>query len=167
VEFLPDTNTQEEFRQRCIFILGNTTLDKRTKSEAKKYSYLHTLLNEFKTWLNSNELWLLKADKGNKYVVIEKDRYKQGVIKKITGQNYTQLPDNPINKISNETRKTIGNSALLDPNVQRSLQISAPCIPIIYGLPKIHKKEIPFRLIISGRMHPCFRLSKWLARLLG
>jgi len=35
---------------------------------------------------------------------------------------------------------------------------------ILYGQPKVHKKEVAYRIIISGRDHSTFKLAKWLEK---
>ena len=40
----------------------------------------------------------------------------------------------------------------------------APQLPFMYGLPKIHKKEIPLRPIVANYLDPRYKLSKWLLK---
>lgn len=41
----------------------------------------------FKYWLNNNIIWIIKADKRNKYsIILRREHYGEGVIIKITGR---------------------------------------------------------------------------------
>ena len=42
-----------------------------------------------------------------------------------------------------------------------------PSLPYMYGLPKVHKENVPLRPIISTCNSPCYDLSKWLAKQLS
>ena len=39
-----------------------------------------------------------------------------------------------------------------------------PSMPYLYGLPKIHKKDVPLRPIVSNINSPSYKLAKWLAK---
>ena len=47
------------------------------------------------------------------------------------------------------------------------LRSSAGCTPLLYGLPKIHKPDIPLRPIASFIQSPSYQLSKHLAHILS
>ena len=47
------------------------------------------------------------------------------------------------------------------------LRCSAGRLPLLYGLPKVHKPEVPLRPIVSFVHSPTYQLSKHLAKLLS
>ena len=48
-----------------------------------------------------------------------------------------------------------------------SFKSKLPSLPYLYGLPKVHKKNIPMRPIISNVRSPTYFLSKFLAKKLS
>ena len=55
----------------------------------------------------------------------------------------------------------------ISPNTAKNLQIRNALLPKIYGLPKLHKKNIPLRPIISCIQSPFNLLSKFLKNILS
>ena len=55
----------------------------------------------------------------------------------------------------------------LPPDVYSRLRSSAGRVPMLYGLPKVHKPDVPLRPIVSFMSSPTYELSKFLARLLA
>ena len=47
--------------------------------------------------------------------------------------------------------------------LENRLRSSAGRLPLLYGLPKIHKPEVPLRAIVSFIHSPTYQLSKHLA----
>jgi len=61
--------------------------------------------------------------------------------------------------MTNNVTKAI-KSYSLDPNIQKICIMLNPITPMIYGQLKIHKKDFPFRPIVSGIGGPTHALSK-------
>ena len=60
------------------------------------------------------------------------------------------------------------NSVLLDPgNTYYHLHSSTSQVPCLYGLPKVHKQDVPLQSIISFVSSPTYQLSKFLTSLLS
>ena len=55
----------------------------------------------------------------------------------------------------------------LPPDVYSRLRSSAARVPMLYGLPKVHKPDVPLRPIVSFMSSPTYELSKLLAWLLA
>ena len=55
----------------------------------------------------------------------------------------------------------------LSPQLYRHLHSSAGKIPLLYGLPKLHKPGVPLRPIVSFVNSPSYNLSKYLVHLLS
>ena len=54
----------------------------------------------------------------------------------------------------------------LHPDVYSQLRSSAGRVPLLYGLPEVHKPDVPLRPIVSFVCSPTYELSKFLAGLL-
>lgn len=54
----------------------------------------------------------------------------------------------------------------LDDKIKKKLTLSCEVIPIIYGLPEIHKEGIPLRLILNTIGSPTYELAKYVSKIL-
>ncbi|XP_071051394.1 uncharacterized protein [Onthophagus taurus] len=66
-------------------------------------------------------------------------------------------------KIKKDLIKSTGIAA----KQQKGLFLQAPVPPRIYGLPKIHKPDVPLRPIVSAINSPTYKLAKYLAKILS
>ncbi len=78
---------------------------------------------------------------------------------------YKKLSQNPTNKIDNKINKVLKkyeekNYLTRDQRLKLSPQNSIP--PQIYGLPKIHKENVPLRPIVSAIGSPTHNLAKFI-----
>ena len=55
----------------------------------------------------------------------------------------------------------------LPSDVYAQLRSSAGRTPLMYGLPKVHKQDVPLRPIVSFVSSPTYQLSKFLASILA
>lgn len=98
------------------------------------------------TWLNINKLG----------IILTREHYRQGVVTEIQ-----TVTGNPIRSVHNKTRQLIKKGYhYLVPLLQKQLTVSAPNIPIIYGLLNVNEKDLPFQRIISGQQYPIVNLVK-------
>lgn len=113
--------------------------------------------------LRSKDCFYLKADKGNKLVILDKTEYFERVRSLITQGPYKQLNRNPLPKMIRETKDAIKSCPkLITPSLKFRLNVSNPVVPRMYCLPKIHKPGKSMRPIVSGINSPTYLLSKWL-----
>jgi hypothetical protein len=111
--------------------------------------------------------FLLKADKGGTTVLMDHNDYKKKMIEHLSERgSYRKLPNNPIKKIIRQVKKAINNSNL-DERTKKCLTPNNEITPRIYGLPKIHKKEIPLRPIVNTIGSPTYELAKHVAKILS
>ncbi|KAK5644761.1 hypothetical protein RI129_006061 [Pyrocoelia pectoralis] len=80
-------------------------------------------------------------------------------------QIYKILPKDPTNKFLLKTKNLIKYSSIPD-TIKRELTNTEAISPRLYGLPKIHKANVPLRPIVSTIGSPTYGLSKYLTRLL-
>lgn len=115
--------------------------------------------------LRSKDCVYVKADKGNKVVIMDKSDYDSRANKLITECNYKKLNKTPLNtmiKQANDIRKEI--SSCFGERFKWRLLSSNPQVPRIYFLPKIHKPGNKVRPIVSNLNAPTEKIAKWLVK---
>lgn len=107
-----------------------------------------------------------RADKGGGIVILN---YNDYIDKMNTHLNqpeiYTQLENDPLPNSINCFKQIV--KPLLPPDIYKSVCVSQPVLPYIYGVPKIHKPHVPLRPIISAKKDPFCKLNKWLSTFLS
>ncbi|XP_055847147.1 uncharacterized protein LOC129912768 [Episyrphus balteatus] len=106
--------------------------------------------------LKNRNVFYMKSDKSNKVVVINKDDYNERMIQSITEDNFK------VNKMVKDSKSIIDIlHKVFDVNKYR-LRESNPQVPLMYGLPKIHKTGDKMRKIVSCVNSPFEKPAKWL-----
>uniref|UniRef100_A0A5K4F1X7 Reverse transcriptase domain-containing protein n=1 Tax=Schistosoma mansoni TaxID=6183 RepID=A0A5K4F1X7_SCHMA len=120
-----------------------------------------------------SDIVILRPDKGSGVVVINKCEYKDKMLSILGDQSkFLQDVSSNINVRKLESRVKSNLLKLLKMNVINNeefniLKPSGSVLPNLYGLPKIHKPNIPLRPILSMRGSPTHELAKWLVKLLN
>ena len=115
-----------------------------------------------------NDIMILPADKGNCTVVMEKEDYNMKIKALLEDGDYAKLRGDQTTKTEKEVKKylnTIKHSLSESKFWHLNPTNSTP--PHIYGLPKIHKPNVPLRPIISCVGSPCHHLAKYLAEVIN
>lgn len=106
----------------------------------------------------------MKADKGNQVIIIDKDDYDNRMNESIKEDNFTVCRRSPLNAMVTDARRVIDNlHNVFNVNKYR-LRISNPQVPLMYGLPKVHKVGEKMRKIVSGVTSPFAKVSKWIVK---
>ena len=114
--------------------------------------------------LREKPVFYIKADKGNKIVIMDKDDYDELMMQKIINGPYRQLRVNPLPDMVKRFDKTVKECKdILEANMGH-LKSSNPTLSRIKGLPKIHKPGNEMREIISAEGSPTQKLAKWLVK---
>lgn len=117
------------------------------------------------------QIIVLKPDKSNKTVVMNKIDYNNKIENLLNDTNtYKKLKSDPTNifeKKNNAFVKKILNNKEISTIDAKKLTIHNSIPPKIYGLPKIHKNDIPLRPIVSCIQSPFYNLSKYLSNCLS
>lgn len=114
--------------------------------------------------LNSKPVYYLKADKGNKIVIMDKDSYDNQVLEKLQNGAYRELRMNPLPESLKRIDRTLRECAdVLGDNEQR-VRMPNPSVPRIKCLPKIHKPGGEMREIIAATNGPTQKLAAWLLK---
>lgn len=105
-----------------------------------------------------------RADKGNCVVVLDRGQYRDNVLDFLNTDSFKLLSTSPSDKflvkfksIVNKTQPTFSSFGV---SKYKFLPIN-PSVPKLYGLPKIHKPNIPIRPVVSFCGSPCYRLASW------
>jgi len=120
---------------------------------------------------NNEDLVITKADKGQVTVILYEKEYTEKAMRLLDDNNtYTKLPKDPTRQIEKQVRDCISKwhtNKLIDDKTKDKLIVRNSLPPKIYFLPKIHKKDLPLRPIVSSIQSPTYNLSKHLSNILS
>ncbi|KYM99515.1 hypothetical protein ALC62_09745 [Cyphomyrmex costatus] len=106
------------------------------------------------------------ADKGNTTVILDKDFYINYVKEMLNDKNtYTVIKKDPTKKITTDLRGMLSRwkrCKYINESKYKFLYISDGTLPRAYALPKIHKANCPFRIIVSSIGSPLHLLASYL-----
>ncbi|XP_059067539.1 uncharacterized protein LOC131044502 [Cryptomeria japonica] len=149
----------EEVRQDCAVALRY--------AKPPKFNIPKAELLAFNNLMHNNDLIISRADKGNATVIMSKPDYLAKMeILLSDSSSFKILSRNPCPKILKAVRSAISNSSLDDSTKLRLLP-SKEVTPRIYGVPKIHKANIPLRPIVDTIGSPTYKLAAFLAKLIS
>ena len=143
----------DRFRCEAIILLNKIPAPKPnlTKEEIKAVSILG----------KDDSVKILPADKGNATVVLDSVPYKDKLSDTLKAGKYTQLNKDPTESFERKVASTLRKHKKYFSEKRRTfLTPHHSKVPHMYGLPKIHKQDVPLRPIISSRDSPCRELSK-------
>ena len=112
-----------------------------------------------------NNILILPADKGNATVVMKTDDSRSLVTNLLDPDTYKKLKHDPTNAILRKTNRLV-NISTIDAETKQNLRKSESLPPRLYGLPKIHKENVPLRPIVSAIGSPTYNIAKHLTKLL-
>lgn len=164
------TNTEKDtLRAKTCNIITNF---KNKLKNCEKKSKIDLKLKKTKSFLKNNpNIRVLRADKTNKTVIMSATDYDTKMNNLLNDKKtYKQVkmdPTNQLQKKNNELVKLWEQKNYISPTVAKKLQIRNAVPPKIYGLPKLHKKDIPLRPIVSGIQSPLEPMSKFLKNILN
>ena len=151
----------DELRGRIKIILkkARTPRQNITKEECKA-------IGELK---RDNNTLVLTAGKGVACVVMDKEDYVQKAKELLDQPTYRTITNDPTTKYKNKLvnlLKAIKTKGEIDEALYRRLYPTGAGSPKFYGLPKIHKEEMPLRSIVSSIGAASYETSKELANIL-
>lgn len=157
--------TDDIVKTRFQFSAMNKCINNKTKSRSNEAF----LISKAKNFLEHNDLLLLPSDKGRQSVIITKDEYNEKA-QLILGdtQQYQVLKN-----FSISSRNSLFNRKLKDilcpdyTQFYKSVLTTEAPAPRWYGLPKLHKPDVPLRPIVSMIGSVSYKLAKCLARMIA
>ena len=112
----------------------------------------------------------IPVDKGVALVVMDRKDYTKKMKELLDDDNtYMPLKMNPTNRQKNRLiniLRSIKTESILEANIYKKMYPTGASSPKLYGLPKIHKKNIPLSPIVSSRGSVTYGVAKELARIL-
>lgn len=162
-----NNNIKKSLRNEFYHILY-----KANKARNRTNSYISVspknVLKKLTHKIKQNNLIITKADKGNCLVVLNKQDYITKVETFLNDNNFKLLTKNPQNTFIARTKKMIKHfyNFFEDNSAPKTLISSNPSTPRLYGLPKIHKDNIPIRPVVSFTNTPVSIISSFLLNLI-
>jgi hypothetical protein len=112
------------------------------------------------------DIGVLQADKGN-YMVSDELKYKKKLNTLLESRDDEPLPKDPTAKVERKVQKLLCTHKTAGPaDIKQKLTLYHSRPPHVYGLPKIHKPDIPLRPIMSSIGSPCYALADFLHKIL-
>ena len=183
-----DIYTSFEMLHRCMHDkLVNSQYAPKLKSDLSHLAHLYVSSHRIsasdmkkhivlKRLQKKEKIVILRADKGNSVVIVNKDDYMNGIMDIINDRSkFKKLSTGPIlnreNKLQRFLRE-LENKGKIDSEIYGKIYPIGSQPARIYGLPKIHKQRasntIPaFRPIVSSIRTYNYQLSKFLCSMLS
>lgn len=160
------------YRFQNLFPLRNNVISvlskfKRSNSlRANTLRGLNDSLRSIREKISTNNLLVSKADKGNCLVIMNKEDYTRRVHDFLNENNFIEKSTKFVNEYNKNFKSTL---AEFGPTVCESWRTLVPMnfnIPRLYGLPKIHKDNIPIRPVVSFCGSLAYKTSQFLCKFL-
>ncbi|XP_044760304.1 uncharacterized protein LOC123317760 [Coccinella septempunctata] len=148
------------------------THQRQLRGKKQRQNMMKSNFEKTKTFLKAhNDLQVIRADKGNKIVVITKTEYNEKMHEILDDNTtYKQIKRDmtiTLEKENNRIIKEWEQKKYITKQDEKTLLTHNSKIPKIYGLPKVHKQNIPLRPIVSCIQSPLYKLSKYMANILS
>ena len=115
-----------------------------------------------------DDIVILPADKGRATVVMERSDYSAKMLAMLGDRDtYQLMAKDPTTSLENRILLKRRREGRLSGKTHYHLRSSAAGVPRLYGLPKVHKPDVPLCPIVSFVSSPTYALSKFLASLLS
>ena len=146
----------DTIRAKVSLTLQKAKLPKDNLSKAERAS--------LKNLRDDDTIIILPADKGRATVILNKEDYIRKCNDHIDNGPYQYLKKDLTESIKREARQKLQrllDRNIIDKELYWKLKPTDSPAPKFYGLPKIHKPEIPIRPIVSYTGTPLYKLSRY------
>ena len=112
---------------------------------------------------------VLRADKGNATVIMDKSEYDRKVADILHSDCYRELRKDPTPSVERKLQHkllSLQRSGNIPQPLYRQLRPSHSKCPRFFGQPKIHKVDVPLRPIVASRGGPTYNTARHLAKIL-
>ena len=144
----------------CNAIEHHTHKDKIDKTIINRYKKTQKFIKEHP------EILFTRADKGNTTVAIHQKDYITKIEQLLQDKDtYTIVKKDPTRKITDQLRNMLKqwrNNNYITDRTYKMLMTNDGNLARAYGVPKIHKKGYPYRIIISTINSPINKLAQYL-----
>ena len=159
---LKDKSQAESLRNEVVKIVSKSKPPRSNISRAEREA--------IKALAKDDSIVILPADKGRTTVILNKQDYHNKVKALLDDTNtYEKLTSDPTRAIKNKLIQTLKEWRKEEriPNyLYNQLYPTAENVPKFYGLPKIHKKDVPLRPIVSSIGSVMYDTAKFLAKIM-
>lgn len=158
-------NTRAKIASRISSYKRNIINDEKEQFILGIYKDTKKIIDE-----NKEKILITTSDKGNKTVVIYKETYKEKMNKLLEDKSTYKVtrtdPTTTLQKKNNNLVQELFKNKHITKFERIKLINNQAAAPELYGLPKIHKENIPLRPISSSMNVPCYGLAKHLGTIL-
>lgn len=168
IQTIPEESQREISRNkfsRTILKHSNTMTN-----NSKETFILNTYYKTQKLLKDNNNIIVTNADKGNKTVVMYKDDYQRKMKDLLNDKNtYKTMRTDPTTQLMRKNNSIVSilfKKNYIDIGQKYKLNCNAATAPRLYGLPKIHKENLPLRPISASTNVPCYNMSKHIGYIL-
>uniref|UniRef100_A0A147BMT3 Putative reverse transcriptase n=1 Tax=Ixodes ricinus TaxID=34613 RepID=A0A147BMT3_IXORI len=158
-----DTDVREGVRLKAIGILSRLSSRPHHNLPKEESKALRELQAD-------TTIVILPADKGNSTVVLDREAYEHKVGDLLDSPAYEKLKKDPTRQVQDGLNKTLADVFRNHPD-SKGLYFQLICrngsAPGFYGLPKIHKINVPLRPIVDFTTSPLRALSNYLHRIIS
>jgi hypothetical protein len=110
---------------------------------------------------------LVQADKGKTTVIITLEAYSDKVHTFLAANNFPVLTKDPTNTCHLHKKTLQHCNLIIGKHKIKYLIQKKPSPPTLKAQLKLHKPDIPIRLVINNRNAPTYKLAKYLVQLLN
>ena len=135
-------------------------LDYKQPHQSNLTKNQHQTLSKLK---EMDSIVILPADKGNATVVMDRSKYAQKMEELLNDTSYIRIDKDPTKKTErtlNDRLKDLERSGEITMGLKKRITASNSYCPQLYGLPKIHKPDIPLRPIVASIGSATYHLEK-------
>ena len=114
----------------------------------------------------NSKIIILKSDKGNGVVVMDKTDYLNKALSIINTDKFRKINGIPITCYERKLNRLLlklNKLNCLSYDIYQQMYASGSKLRIFYGLPKVHKNNVPLRSIISDTGTLCHKTAHYLA----
>ena len=126
-------------------------------------NFLISALNSLK---KDRSIVIKRADKGGAITILDSDTYFSKCTSILDDSDtYECLKSNPLPSLITRSNKILKD--FIPTDLHNKIKVRSPNLSYFYGLPKLHKPDIPLRPIVSAVGSPLYKLSRWLANIIS
>ncbi|KAM7304973.1 uncharacterized protein ISCGN_014873 [Ixodes scapularis] len=153
-----DPSARDRVRQKVIGIPSKLPRRQQPNLPREEIAALRELRGD-------TNIVILPADKGNSTVVLDRDAYEKKIQDLLDSSAYEKLRKDPTSQVQTKLNNILSEIFKKHPDA-RSLHLRLLCrngfAPGFYGLPKVHKPNVPLRPIVDFTTSPLRGLSNYL-----
>jgi hypothetical protein len=171
VKAIPEQQDQDKMRflinEKFNKVIARKNNNSILPAFSTNYNKERKTLVKLKKKLSDNHALVTKADKGNTVVIIDVNTYNEKIQDFIIANNIVKLVSDPTKHYIKSLNQCINRCThLFDERTRRSLKPINAKAPVLTGLPKLHKENIPIRPLVNFTTAPGYKTAKRLVNVI-